>query len=89
VTSGSGRVVITAPNDLNATLDLTTAYTNNRRTKTSIISDWPVTVTETPDWDNTEGTPRRYVRVRQQLGRGGPLIRVNTVNGDIVLRKGP
>jgi hypothetical protein len=88
VTSGTGRVVINVPDDLNATLELETAYTDNFRGKTRIISDWPLNVTETSNWDTSHGTPRRYVRVRQQLGSGGPLIRVNTVNGDIVLRKG-
>ncbi|MFL5483877.1 MAG: M56 family metallopeptidase [Gemmatimonadaceae bacterium] len=88
VTSGTGRVVITVPDDLNANLELETAYTDNFRDKTRIISDWPLTVTETNNWDTSHGTPRRYVRVRQQVGSGGPLIRVNTVNGDIVLRKG-
>ncbi len=88
VTSGSGRVLINVPDDLNANLELETAYTNNFRGKTRIISDWPLNLTETSEWDDSHGTPRRYVRVRQQLGRGGPLIRVTTVNGDIVLRKG-
>ena len=88
VASGNGRIILTVPRDLNATLDLETAYTQNFREKTHIISDWPVNVTETTDWDHSGGTPRRYVRVRQQIGRGGPLIKVKTVNGDIVLRKG-
>ena len=89
VTSGKGRVTITAPSELNANLELITAYTNNFRGKTRIISDWPVSVSETREWDDRHGTPRRYVIVRQQIGDGGPLIRVNTVNGDIVLRKRP
>ena len=81
-------MVITAPADLNATLDLETAYTDNYRGKTRIISDWPVTVTETNTWDDREGTPRKYVRVRQNIGRGGGVLRVRTVNGNIVLKKG-
>jgi DUF4097 and DUF4098 domain-containing protein YvlB len=89
VAAGVGRVTIRAPSDLNANLELITAYTDKfRGGKTRIISDWPVSVTETPEWDYSKGTPRRYVIVRQQIGNGGPLIRVNTTNGDIVLRKG-
>lgn len=90
VSAGVGRVTINAPRDLNANLELVTAYTQKYRGgKTRIISDWPVNVTETKEWDDTMGTPRRYVIVRQQIGNGGPLIKVNTVNGDIVLRKAP
>lgn len=88
VTSGKGQVVIVAPADLNATLDLETAYTNNFRGKTRIVSDWPVNVTETDKWDDSHGTPRKYVRVRQNVGKGGAVIRVHTVNGNIVLKRG-
>ena len=88
VGAGVGRVTISAPNDLNANLELITAYTDKFRGKTHIISDWPVFVTETKEWDTSMGTPRRYVIVRQQIGEGGPLIHVKTTNGDIVLRKG-
>ena len=88
VTSGKGQVVLVLPSDLNATLELETAYTNNFDRKTRIVSDWPLTITETNDWDSSQGTPRKYVRVRQSVGRGGGLIRVHTVNGNIVLKRG-
>jgi len=87
VTSGKGEVVLILPRDINATLELESAYTNNLGHKTRIESDWPLTPTETSDWDASEGTPRRYVRVRQNLGRGGAVIRVRTVNGNIVLKR--
>lgn len=87
VTSGLGDVVLDLPANLNATLELETAYTNNLGHKTRIVSDWPLTTTETPDWDSTNGTPRRYVRARQNIGKGGAVIRVHTVNGNIVLQK--
>jgi beta-lactamase regulating signal transducer with metallopeptidase domain len=88
VTSGKGQVVLVLPRDLNATLELETAYTNNLGHKTRIVSDIPLKSTETASWDSSEGTPRRYVRARQTVGRGGPVIRVRTVNGDVVLQHG-
>ena len=87
VTSGSGEVTLVVPSDLNATLELETAYTNNHAGKTRIVSDWPLSTTETNDWDASHGTPRKYVRVRQNLGRGGAVIRVRTTNGDIELKR--
>lgn len=87
VISGTGQIVLVVPSDLNATLELETAFTNNHDRKTRIISDWPLSVTETNEWDNSQGTPRKYVRVRQNIGRGGGLIRVRTVNGDITLKR--
>ncbi|HEX9129982.1 MAG TPA: M56 family metallopeptidase [Gemmatimonadaceae bacterium] len=87
VTSGKGAVVLVVPRDLNAILELETAYTDNLGHKTRILSDLPLHTTETADWDSSEGTPRRYVRARQTVGRGGGVIRVRTVNGDVVLKR--
>jgi hypothetical protein len=88
VTSGRGQVVLVVPRDLDATLELETAYTNNLGHKTRIVSDFPLQTSETADWNGSEGTPRRYVRARQTLGKGGGVIRVRTVNGDVVLKRG-
>ena len=89
VSSGRGQVTLVLPRDLNATLDLETAYTNNFGHKTRIVSDVPLQTTETANWDDSQGTPRRYVRARQTVasGTGGGVIRVRTVNGDIVLKR--
>jgi len=87
LTSGLGRIELILPNDINAELVLETAYTNNLGHKTKIESDWALQVTETDNWDASMGTPRRYVRARQILGKGGGLIRVRTVNGNVVLKK--
>jgi len=87
VTSGKGEVVLVVPRDLNAILELETAYTDNLGHKTRILSDLPLHTTETTDWDSSEGTPRRYVRASQTIGRGGGVIRVRTVNGDVVLKR--
>jgi beta-lactamase regulating signal transducer with metallopeptidase domain len=88
VSSGSGNVELVLPKGANATLDLETAYTENFGRRTKIKSDWPLNVTETQEWDDSHGTPRKYVRVRQNIGKGGPTIRVRTVNGDIKLKQG-
>jgi hypothetical protein len=89
VTTGSGRVVLLLPATVSAQLDLETAYTENFGRRTRIDSDWPLSTTETDHWDDAQGTPRKYVRVRQSIGNGGPLIQVRAVNGDIEVRRMP
>ena len=88
VNSGKGEVTLVLPEGLDAMLDLETAYTDNLGHKTRIVSDWALQTTETDTWDRSMGTARRYVRARQSIGRGGEVIRVRTVNGNIVLRRG-
>lgn len=86
VTSGNGRVILTLPPDISARLHIETAYTRDHG-PTRIDSDWKVAVTETREWDSTEGTPRRYVRTTGTIGSGKGLIKVRTVNGDVVIRR--
>jgi hypothetical protein len=87
VASGNGRIELFLPPDINAELVLETAYTNNLGHKTETQSDWPVGITETPDWDARVGTPRKYVRSRTILGTGGGVIRVRTVNGNVIVKR--
>jgi beta-lactamase regulating signal transducer with metallopeptidase domain len=84
VTSGHGGVVIELPRGLEVDLDLETAYTRSSH-PTSIRSDVPVRIEPATDWDNREGTPRRYVRARSARG-GAALVRIKTVNGNIEIR---
>jgi beta-lactamase regulating signal transducer with metallopeptidase domain len=88
IMTGKGNVELVLPKDANATLDLETAYTQNFGRRTKIKGDWKLNVTETDDWDDSQGTPRKYVRVRQEIGSGGPVIRIRTVNGDITIKRG-
>jgi beta-lactamase regulating signal transducer with metallopeptidase domain len=87
ITSGHGAATLTLPADISATLILESAYTNNLGHKTRIESDFPLTTTETEDWDASVGTPRRYVRSRVVLGKGDGVIRVRVVNGNVVVRR--
>jgi len=86
VFTGHGQLVLDLPADLDARFDLETAYTESKR-RTSIDSDFSLTQTETDGWDDSQGTPRKYVRARGTVGNGRGLIRVRVVNGDIVVRR--
>ncbi len=88
VTTGSGRVVVEVPRGFRGSLDLESAYTENRGESTRIILPWNIRSETSPSWDRTQGTPRRYVRVNGSVGGGGDaVIRVRTVNGDIEIRE--
>jgi len=85
-----GDVVLDLPEGLLMEFDLESAYTQNFERATRIESDWELRREETDRWDDSRGTPRRYVRATGTVGdaSGGPvsLIHVRTVNGDITIR---
>ncbi len=88
VSSGNGTVTLVLPSNFSGRVELETAYTE-RHGRTRIESDWPLSIRETDFWDDSHGTPRRFVRARQSIGSGaGGVLRVKTVNGNIILRRG-
>jgi beta-lactamase regulating signal transducer with metallopeptidase domain/DUF4097 and DUF4098 domain-containing protein YvlB len=87
VCDGHGRVILELPAQLDATFELETAYTDGFGRRTNIESDFSLEQSETAEWDDRNGTPRKFVRAVGKSGNGAGLIRVNTVNGDIVVRR--
>jgi DUF4097 and DUF4098 domain-containing protein YvlB len=88
VSSGSGSVELVLPRSLDARVELETAYTERFRRKTRIDSDWAFERTESREWESPNGsTPRKFVRATGTLGNGRGLIRVTTVNGDVIVRR--
>jgi hypothetical protein len=88
VNSGNGTITLVLPSNFSGRVDLETAYTQ-RHGRTRIESDWPLSIRETDFWDDSHGTARRFVRSRQSIGSGrGGVLRVKTVNGNIILRRG-
>jgi beta-lactamase regulating signal transducer with metallopeptidase domain/DUF4097 and DUF4098 domain-containing protein YvlB len=87
VESGKGRVVIEVPATLDTRIEIESAYTDNYNRRTNITSDFALENSETDQWDSSHGTPRKYVRATGVIGNGRGLIRIHTVNGDVVLKK--
>lgn len=87
VSSGRGRVIVELPADFDGRLDLQTAHTRTFEGTARIISDWELELEPLTDWDDREGTPRRYLRASAVLGRGRGRVIVTTVNGEIEIRR--
>ncbi len=87
IRSGTGQVIVELPANFNGKIELETAYTRAFGRATRIESPWDLEREETTAWESNRGTPRRFVRARGVTGSGGGIVRVNTVNGDIILRR--
>jgi beta-lactamase regulating signal transducer with metallopeptidase domain/DUF4097 and DUF4098 domain-containing protein YvlB len=86
--SGRGTIELVLPRSLDARVELETAYTEGFGRRTRIESDWTLERSESKEWESDNGeTPRKFVRGTVVVGRGRGLIRINTVNGDIIVRR--
>jgi DUF4097 and DUF4098 domain-containing protein YvlB len=87
ISSSAGDVTLVAPPDFSARFDLKLAYTKEDRPY-RIDSDFAVEQRATDEWSTAEGTARKYVFGTGSVGGGRGLVKIQTVNGSIHVRKG-
>jgi DUF4097 and DUF4098 domain-containing protein YvlB len=84
-----GDVTLVVPDGLDMDLDLKLAYTNNAKKEFRIVSDFPMNQRVTDEWSSVSGsTPRKYIFGTGQVGTGRNRIQIETLNGNIYLKKG-
>jgi DUF4097 and DUF4098 domain-containing protein YvlB len=86
--SKSGDVVLHVPESFEAYIDIKLAYTKNTTKQFKIDSDFDLDIEETPEWDFSDGTAKKYIYGKGKIGSGRHSIQIRTVNGDIHLKKG-
>jgi DUF4097 and DUF4098 domain-containing protein YvlB len=86
--SMSGDVELTVPSDLSMAVDITLAYTRESSRNYKIISDFPIQLDSTKEWDHSRGSPRKYIYGTGTIAGGKNRLRIETVNGDVYLKKG-
>ena len=89
LSSMSGNVVLHVPRGFGMKLALEIAFTkNSRKEDYTIISPASSPSTVSPDWDYSNGSPRKYIRTSGSVNGGGHTVTIKTVNGDIKVTEG-
>lgn len=88
LSSMGGEIEITLPANMSGNFDITLAYTRNSSQDYSIQSDFPLKIEEEKEWDYSDGSPRKRITASGKSGSGKNKIKISTINGDIIIRKG-
>lgn len=88
LTSMAGNVVLHVPPGFGMKLDLEVAFTKTSRKEYVITAPGGGAQTVSPDWDYSEGSPRKYIRKSSTVNGGSHAVKVKTVNGDITVSEG-
>jgi hypothetical protein len=86
-----GDITLNVPAGLSMDVDIVLAYTDRswHDGKGYVIdSDFDLREERTKEWDRREGTPRKYVYGTGSINGGKNKIRIETVNGNVYLKKG-
>ncbi len=85
LTSMSGTVVLHVPSGFGMSLELEIAYTKNSSKEYTITAPGGGSPTVSPEWDYSQGSPRKYIRKSGSVNGGAHKVAVKTVNGSITV----
>jgi hypothetical protein len=88
--SMGGNITVLVPDNFSMDVDITIAVTKNRdkdNREYKIISDFDINKTQTDKWDHSKGSPRKYLYGKANLKGGKNKVKIETVNGDVYLKK--
>ena len=86
--SMTGDVDLTLPDGMSMEIDITVAYTKHSSRNYKIDSDFPLAIKESPTWEYENGSPRKRIHGSAVAGDGEHRIKIETVNGNVRLRRG-
>jgi hypothetical protein len=85
--SYGGTITVLVPANFSMDVDITLAYTKERDRGYKIISDFDINKSQTDEWDHHNGSPRKYIYGKANIKGGKNKVTINTINGDVVLKK--
>lgn len=88
ISSMGGDIDVTLPAGLSIEFDVQLTYTKNSRKNYKIDSDFDINIKESDEWDYGRGNARKYIRGTGKVKGGKHLVKIETINGDIRIRKG-
>lgn len=88
LTSESGDVTLTVPAGLSMDIDISLAYTKNSTQDFDIRSDFDLEIRRSEHWDHGSAPALKYVYGRSRVGGGRHKIKIETLNGNVRLRRG-
>lgn len=87
--SMGGDISLVVPEGLSMAVEIEIAYTKNSSRNYRIVSDFPLSISESPDWDyKSKGGGRKTITGTGNIAGGKNRIKITTTNGDVTLKKG-
>ncbi len=86
--SMGGDITLTVPPALSMDVVITLAYTRDSNRHYKITSDFDLKREESKEWDDSNGSPRKYIYGTGSINSGKNKVKIQTVNGDVRLKKG-
>ena len=87
LSSNGGTIDLVVEKNFPMDVEVTLAYTKNAKRTYHIDDNLGLTQTSGGDWDDSQGTPRKYIRAKGRVGSGTNRVSIKTIDGDVVIRQ--
>jgi DUF4097 and DUF4098 domain-containing protein YvlB len=87
LSSKGGTIALTVPKDFPMEVQVTLAYTKEAGDHFRVINHIGLSQRESQEWDDSRGSPRKYIRAVGRVGGGLNHVTIETINGDVILRQ--
>ncbi|NMB81186.1 MAG: DUF4097 domain-containing protein [Ignavibacteria bacterium] len=88
LTSMGGDITLTVPTGLSMDIEIEIAFTKNYEGDVKINSDFKLNEEVSKEWIKKNGSARKILSGKASIGDGKNKIRINTINGNVYLKKG-
>ncbi|MCM2317414.1 MAG: DUF4097 domain-containing protein [Thermoanaerobaculia bacterium] len=85
--SMGGDITLTVPAALSMDVEIEIKYTKNSSRNYKIVSDFPLSISESPEWQYKSGGARKIIDGKGVVGGGKNKVVIRTTNGDVRLIK--
>ena len=86
--SYGGDITLVVPDGLSMDVDIELAFTRKHEGDYQIFSDFKLEERQSADWIRDKGDPRKVIHGTGLIGGGKHRIRIETINGNVYLKKG-
>jgi len=86
--SMGGDITLTVPAGLSMKFDIDIEFTKDCHKKPTLTSDFNMSITESPQWERHWTQQRKHIIGTGTVGGGDHLVKIKTVNGNVVIKKG-
>jgi hypothetical protein len=87
LSSGYGEITLVVPRGFSMDLDLTIVFTRNSSRDFDVLGDFDVDMDLSPEWDTSEGSPKKYLTGGGKFNGGKIPVEIRTTNGNIYIEE--
>ena len=89
LSSLGGKIELALPAAISAKFDIELSYTKGKENRYEIKSDFPLEIKKSDKWEGHRfSSKRKYIYGTGTVGGGEHLIKIKTINGDVIIKKG-